>query len=62
MPPVSGIAVVSVESAFATPSLPHGSEPRMDPVPALGQHTAAVLTELGHSSAEVDRLRRIGAI
>ncbi|HXF45211.1 MAG TPA: CaiB/BaiF CoA-transferase family protein, partial [Burkholderiaceae bacterium] len=35
---------------------------RMDPVPALGQHTVAVLTELGLPPAEIERLRAAGAI
>ena len=33
-----------------------GLSPRMDPVPALGEHTRAVLAELGYSEAEIDRL------
>ena len=32
-------------------------EARMDPVPALGEHTDAVLTECGYDQAEVARLR-----
>jgi itaconate CoA-transferase len=32
-------------------------EPRMDPVPALGDHTARVLEELGHSPAGIAALR-----
>ncbi|MCS7101450.1 MAG: CoA transferase [Burkholderiaceae bacterium] len=35
---------------------------RMDPVPALGEHTEAVLAELGFSRAEIERLRADGAI
>ena len=33
-----------------------GMEPRMDPIPALGAHTRAVLEELGYSGEEIDRL------
>jgi itaconate CoA-transferase len=33
-----------------------GLEPRMDPIPAVGEHTRAVLGELGYSAAEIDRL------
>jgi itaconate CoA-transferase len=45
--------------------LPPGSwqqAPRMDPVPALGQHTEAILAELGVTVAERDALRAAGAI
>ncbi|MEU6526228.1 CaiB/BaiF CoA-transferase family protein [Streptomyces sp. NPDC046924] len=34
-----------------------GLPPRMDPVPAVGEHTEAILTELGHSPAEIGALR-----
>ena len=41
--------------------LPPGSnsafEPRMDPIPALGQHTDAILTELGFDVARIAALR-----
>ena len=36
--------------------------PRMDAVPALGQHTDAILGELGWAPAEIWRLREMGAI
>jgi len=36
--------------------------PRMDPVPALGAHTAAVLGELGIAEAELADLRAAGVI
>ena len=32
--------------------------PRMDPVPALGEHSHAILGELGYSATEIDRLAR----
>jgi crotonobetainyl-CoA:carnitine CoA-transferase CaiB-like acyl-CoA transferase len=35
---------------------------RMDPVPAVGQHTEAILRELGQTAAEVAALRASGAI
>jgi itaconate CoA-transferase len=38
-----------------------GMEARMDPVPALGEHTRAVLAELGYSAAEIERLTAPGA-
>jgi itaconate CoA-transferase len=37
-------------------------EPRMDPVPALGQHTEAILGELGFSGFEIRAMRQEGAI
>jgi len=39
-----------------------GIEPDLRAVPAVGQHTAALLEELGYSAAEVDRLRRDKAV
>ncbi|MBE2241191.1 MAG: CoA transferase, partial [Burkholderiaceae bacterium] len=46
--------------------LPPGSSdafaPRMDAVPALGEHTDAILAELGCSHAEIAALRAAGAI
>ncbi|AGU53145.1 putative acyl-CoA transferase, family 3 [Variovorax paradoxus B4] len=36
--------------------------PRMDPVPALGEHTDAILAELGFSAAEIDRLHASNAV
>jgi len=34
-----------------------GTAPRMDAVPAAGEHTATVLAELGYGSTDIDRLR-----
>ena len=48
--------------------LPPGASPdddapaRMDPIPALGQHTDAILTELGWRDTDIARLREAGAI
>lgn len=39
-----------------------GMEPRMDPIPALGEHTERLLRELGYSDPELEALRREGAI
>jgi crotonobetainyl-CoA:carnitine CoA-transferase CaiB-like acyl-CoA transferase len=39
-----------------------GEGPRMDPVPALGEHTDAVLRELGLDAAAIAALRADGAI
>ena len=33
-----------------------GMEPRMDPVPAVGEHTRAILAELGYSREEIEGL------
>jgi len=37
-------------------------DPRMDAVPALGQHTAAILGDLGLDAAEIEALRAAGAV
>ncbi|WP_326535185.1 CaiB/BaiF CoA transferase family protein [Pseudorhodoferax sp.] len=45
--------------------LPPGSwdtGPRMDPVPALGQHTDAILAELGYAAGDIAALRAAQAI
>jgi itaconate CoA-transferase len=39
-----------------------GIVPRMDPVPAAGEHTERILTELGRTATEIDGLRAEGAI
>jgi formyl-CoA transferase len=39
-----------------------GMEPRMDPIPALGEHTDRVLRELGYSESQIEGLRRDGAV
>jgi crotonobetainyl-CoA:carnitine CoA-transferase CaiB-like acyl-CoA transferase len=36
--------------------------PRMDPVPALGEHTDAILAELGYSAAEIAGLHASKAV
>jgi itaconate CoA-transferase len=43
--------------------LPPGmAEANMGPVPALGEHTDAILTELGYAREAIDRLRSEGAV
>jgi itaconate CoA-transferase len=37
-------------------------EPRMDAVPALGAHSAAILAELGYRPEQIDRLTAAGVI
>lgn len=46
--------------ALLPPGMSAGT--RMDPVPALGQHTDAILAELGWPATEITRLREQGAI
>ena len=36
--------------------------PRMDPVPALGEHTDAILAELGYGASDIAALREAGAV
>jgi itaconate CoA-transferase len=48
--------------ALLPPALPDDVEPRMDPVPALGQHSDSILAELGYTSAAIGGLRAAGAI
>jgi crotonobetainyl-CoA:carnitine CoA-transferase CaiB-like acyl-CoA transferase len=39
-----------------------GMEPRMDPIPALGQHTRTILSELGYGPDEISRFEVQGAV
>jgi itaconate CoA-transferase len=39
-----------------------GVEPRMDPIPALGEHTAAVLAEFGFDESAITAMRSRGAL
>ncbi|MBU4504872.1 MAG: CoA transferase, partial [Gammaproteobacteria bacterium] len=49
--------------ALYPPHHVNGSEPPpMGPVPALGQHTEAILTELGYGATDIARLRADKAI
>ncbi len=48
--------------ALKPPALPESFDARMDPIPALGEHTDAVLAELGYAAAEIAALRRDGAV
>jgi itaconate CoA-transferase len=43
--------------ALLHPAVPQGSEPRMDPIPSLGQHTDSVLSEFGYNRDDIDQLR-----
>ncbi|GGW93415.1 CoA transferase [Streptomyces malachitofuscus] len=44
-------------SALLPPADLAGLPARMDPVPAVGEHTEAILTELGHDPQEIEALR-----
>ena len=48
--------------ALAPPFLPQGVAPRMDPIPALGEHTDAILRELGYDANAIGRLRDAGVV
>ncbi len=48
--------------ALLPPAFPAGTTPRMDPVPALGAHSEAILTELGLDPGRIAGLRAAGAI
>jgi itaconate CoA-transferase len=48
--------------AILPPGVPASFEPRMDPVPALGQHSDAILAELGYDRDAVARLRAAGVV
>jgi crotonobetainyl-CoA:carnitine CoA-transferase CaiB-like acyl-CoA transferase len=48
--------------ALLPPALPADVAPRMDPVPALGEHTEQILLELGYPVSALDRLRAEQAI
>ena len=48
--------------ALLPPGIPASFEPRMDAVPALGEHADAILAELGYAAADIARLRAEAAI
>jgi itaconate CoA-transferase len=48
--------------ALLPPGLPNAFAPRMDAVPALGEHTEAILAGLGYGSDDIARLRAHNAI
>ena len=48
--------------ALLPPGVSDATACRMDAVPALGEHTAAILAELGYGGADVETLRRARAI
>ena len=48
--------------ALKPPANLDGMEPRMDPIPAVGEHSRALLGELGYSAAEIARLEQEKAL
>jgi itaconate CoA-transferase len=54
--PVGPLAALRPPVTFA------GIPPRMDPVPDVGEHSDALLGELGYSAGEIARLRADGAV
>jgi len=48
--------------ALLPPIAMGAAEARMDPVPALGEHTTAILDELGYPDTEVESLRAGGVV
>jgi itaconate CoA-transferase len=48
--------------ALVPPVTMQGVEPRMDPIPAVGQHTRAILQELGFDDGFIARLQQDQAI
>ena len=43
--------------AMRPPGVPESFNARMDPIPAVGEHTTAILEEIGYSEVEIARLR-----
>jgi itaconate CoA-transferase len=48
--------------ALRPPALPEAFDPVLGAVPAVGQHTGAILAELGYSADEIAALRASGAV
>jgi itaconate CoA-transferase len=48
--------------ALLPPGVPESFDPRMDPIPSIGQHTDTILGELGYDQAAVASLRSQGVI
>ena len=55
-------STAGVLPALLPPATVSGMEPRMDPIPGIGEHTDAVLAGLGYSASEIAALRAGGAV
>jgi crotonobetainyl-CoA:carnitine CoA-transferase CaiB-like acyl-CoA transferase len=40
------------------PGIPEEFDPRMDPIPAAGEHSTAILKELGYGENRIEELRQ----
>ncbi len=48
--------------ALVPPGTNTAFEPRMDPIPALGEHTAQILSDIGYTAEQVAQLRELGVV
>ncbi len=48
--------------ALLPPATLSGTDPRMDPIPAIGEHTESILVELGYDGSEIAALEADAAI
>ncbi|AEI82392.1 L-carnitine dehydratase/bile acid-inducible protein F (plasmid) [Cupriavidus necator N-1] len=53
---------VGVIPALLPPGVSNAFEPRMDAIPALGEHSESILRGLGYVSQDIERLRAEGAL
>lgn len=49
-------------AALRPPAIIDGLGERFDPIPAVGEHTIAILRELGHDDAAIEQMRTSGTI
>jgi itaconate CoA-transferase len=56
------VSPAGVIPALLPPASLSGVEPRMDPIPGIGEHTDAILADLGYSGSEIAALRFDGAV